>query len=185
MNKQNPLQAVMQNVSGDGWLAGVRFGMASAVLSAVVLVLSLRPLHRFRIALVASLLTIALVDSMADGYALFNAVEDLGTAAASITAKLTVCGSLAVLAFFAGRSGPGQTLKPTAGSKRAQVMLYALTAAFVVGQFALTMLTVEAKDDRWSEAGLLVLLFVAAVGLSLVLNRLVAKLETNSSIATR
>jgi hypothetical protein len=161
-----------------GWLHGVRFGMASAVISAVVLVLSLRPLHRFRVALVASLLTIALVDSMADGYALFNAAGDVGSALASIAAKLTVCGSLAVLAFLGGRGvvGSGSRAVSTAASRRAQLALYGLVAAFVVGQLVLTTLTSE-MEDRFRETALLVGLFVAAVVLSIGMNKLVSRLE--------
>jgi hypothetical protein len=154
--------------SVDGAIAGVRFGMASAVLSAVVLVLSLRPLAKFRIALVASLLTIALVDSMADGYALFNAVADYGTAGASIAAKFAVCGSLAAVAYFSGRGA--------LGVRRGQQALLLLTAAFVAGQLLLTVLTSEA-EDRGRELGILVGLFIGAVALSLVLNRIVGSLE--------
>jgi hypothetical protein len=162
----------------EGWLHGVRFGMASAVISAVVLVLTLRPLHRFRVALVASLLTIALVDSMADGYALFNAAGDVGSALASIAAKLTVCGSLAALAYLGGRGVVGRSgsAVATPASRRAQLALYGLVAAFVVGQLVLTSLTSE-MEDRFRETALLVGLFVAAVLLSILLNKLVSRLE--------
>ena len=174
LESKSMLSAVMlakQNaepLSDSGALAGVRFGMASAVLSAVVLVLSLRPLSKHRIALVASLLTIALVDSMADAYALFNAVGDLGTAATSIAAKFAVCGSLAAVAYFSNRTARGM--------KHGQRVLFALTATFVVGQLALTVATSEQKD-RTKEIGILVALFVGAVVLSLGLNRIVASLE--------
>jgi hypothetical protein len=152
----------------EGALAGVRFGMASAVLSAVVLVLSLRPLAKFRTALVASLLTIALVDSMADAYALFNAVGDLATAAASIAAKFTVCGVLAAMAYFGGRR-PGAVAATQRG-------LYLVTAAFVAGQLLLTLFTGDAKH-RGEQAAMLGGLFVAAVIISIGLNRIVSRLE--------
>jgi hypothetical protein len=163
-----PAASAQSAAGDDGVMAGVRFGMASAVLSAVVLVLSLRPLARFRIALVASLLTIALVDSMADAYALFNAVDDITTAAGSIAAKFGVCGTLAAIAYFGGRR-PGQL-------RKTQGVLYVVTAAFVVGQLLLTLFTGEEKE-RGHQAALLLGLFVAAVVISLGLNRIVARLE--------
>lgn len=152
----------------EGWLSGVRFGMASAVLSAVVLVLSLRPLSKFRTALVASLLTIALVDSMADAYALFNAVGDLATAAASIGAKFTVCGVLAAMAYFGGR-------RPSAAAAT-QRGLFLVTAAFVAGQMLLTLFTGDVKH-RGEQAAMLGGLFVVAVIISIGLNRIVSRLE--------
>ena len=165
-------------------MQGLRFGLASAVLSSVVLVLSLRPIHRFRVALVASLLTIAVVDSMADAYALFNAAGDLASAGASIVAKLVVCGSLAILAYFAGRAGsrrrgsgssaPGSVETPA--SRRAQLLLYAVVAAFVAGQLLLTVLTSE-SGEGFKDVALLAGMFVGAVALSLAMNRLVSRLE--------
>lgn len=162
----------------DGALEGIRFGMASAVISAVVLVLSLRPLHRFRIALVASLVTIALVDSMADAYALFNAAGDPISALASVAAKLLVCGSLAALAYYGARDvrGSGSRSIPTPASRRTQIILFAAVAVFAAGQLALTVATSDAEHVG-QETALLAALFVGAVLISLGMNKLVSSLE--------
>jgi hypothetical protein len=175
-------------MAAPGWLMGTRFGMASAVISAVVILLSMRPIARFRFTIIAALLTIALVDSLADGYALMNAAAERGVAgsaaapasvdgvaagaeaqpepkadrahsasaaASSIVAKVIVCGSLAVLVW---RSSPPR-------------LIYALAAAFVVLQIALTAFTTE-RDNLARAMAVLGGLFVAAVALSLVLRRL-------------
>lgn len=159
--------------SPEAALTGLRFGMASAVISAVVLVLSLRPLARFRIALVVSLLTIALVDSMADAYALFNAEGDYGSAGMSIAAKVAVCGSLAAVAYLGGRGATA--------TRRTQGLLYVMAAAFVAGQLLLTVLTSD-SGDRGKEAATLAGLFVAAVALSVLLNKAVTSLENHHRV---
>lgn len=164
-----------------GWVMGVRFGMASAVISAVVILMSMRPLSRFRFTIIAALLTIALVDSLADGYALMNAAikhngEDGGataavarsasSAASSIVAKVFVCGSLAVLVWLTSKRAA-----TAAGRKVSPAVVYAVAAAFAAAQIVLTAVTTT-REDRLQQMALLAGLFVVAVFLSLLLRRL-------------
>lgn len=174
--------------SGAGWLLGLRFGMASAVISAIVILLSLRPISRFRFTIVASLLMIALVDSLADGYALLNAVADAGRdatrreagpAVASIAAKFVVCGSLALAVYYAGRAA-GRARSPR--YRRRVLLVYGLAAAFVAAQIALTTLSAE-PEKRWSEAAVLAGLFAGAVLLSLALRRLLHRIAPEGPAA--
>jgi hypothetical protein len=72
--------------------------------------------------------------------------------------------------------GSGSRAVSTAASRRAQLALYGLVAAFVVGQLVLTSLTSD-MEDRFRETALLVGLFVAAVVLSIGMNKLVSRLE--------
>jgi hypothetical protein len=139
----------------DSALEGVRFGLASAVVSAVVLVLSLRPIYKFRVALVASLIAIAAVDSLSDAYALWSASGDFIVAGSSMAAKVTVCGVLAAMVY-------SHNVKPA--------LVYMMTAVFVVAQIVLTYV---AGAEMVSTVGL----FAAAVALSFVLNKLVSRLE--------
>lgn len=167
VSRKGKAKAKAAMAAAPGWLLGVRFGTASAVVSAVVILLSMRPIARFRFTVIAALLTIALVDSLADGYALMNAAVNKGdearpdpahsssAAAASIAAKVTVCGSLALLVW---RASPPR-------------LIYALAAAFVVVQIALTAYTTS-RDNMAGAMAALGGLFVAAVVLSLVLRRL-------------
>jgi hypothetical protein len=145
-------------------LHGIRFGLSSAVVSAVVLSIALRPWVRFRITLIASLLTIALVDSLADAYALWNA-QSINSAVLSLVTKITVCGGLA---FAAVRSN--------------WKLFTSLLAMFVLAQFV--SVAVLDKDDgkprppteALPDLALVGAIFVIAVGLSILLNRLVTRL---------
>lgn len=153
-------------------LHGIRFGLSSAVVSAVVLSIALRPWVRFRITLVASLLTIALVDSLADAYALWNA-QSITSALLSLATKVLVCGGLAFAA---------------AANKWA--LFRSLLAIFVVAQFV--SVTVLDKDDGKPRApsealpdlALVGGIFAIAVLLSLLLNRLVNRLSGEGRSAT-
>jgi hypothetical protein len=138
----------------ESLMEGIRFGLASAVVSAVVLVLSLRPIAKFRVALVASLIAIAAVDSLSDAYALWSASGDFIVAGASMAAKITVCGVLALMVYHRVHNSA----------------VYIVTALFVVAQIVFTYL---AGADMLSTVGL----FVAAVGLSFLLNKVVSRVE--------
>jgi hypothetical protein len=169
------------SATGSSLLIGLRFGMASAVISAVVILLSMRPIARFRFTIIAALLTIALVDSLADGYALMNAAANRGgeenaeprpdvahsaaSAVASIVAKVVVCGSLAALVWLskAGAGGRRLTVAPW--------VIYAVAAAFAGAQIVLTAVTTT-RSSRLPQMALLAGLFAAAVVLSLLLRRL-------------
>lgn len=143
-------------------MEGIRFGLASAVVSAVVLVLSLRPIAKFRVALVASLIAIAAVDSLSDAYALWSASGDFIVAGASMAAKITVCGVLAVMVY----------------NRFHTTAIYATTLAFVVTQIAFTYI---AGADMLSTVGL----FVAAVALSFLLNKIVSRVEQQERKSAR
>jgi hypothetical protein len=145
-------------------LHGIRFGLSSAVVSAVVLSIALRPWLRFRITLVASLLTIALVDSLADAYALWNA-QSINSAVLSLVTKVAVCGGLAYAA------------------ARAKWRLFSsLLAAFVVAQFVSVAVLdkddgkLRAPSESLPDLALVGAIFAVAVALSLLLNRLVNRL---------
>jgi hypothetical protein len=125
---------------------GLRFGTASAVTSSLVLLLSMRPMGQFRSALVASLLVLAFVDSLADAYAIWNTRVSFGDVVVSIVSKLVVCGSLA----FAVYKG------------WAPIVVYGLLAAFVAAHLVLT------HDHILSS----VVLLCAAVAASLLIHRL-------------
>jgi hypothetical protein len=152
-------------------LHGVRFGLSSAVVSAVVLSIALRPWVRFRVTLVASLLTIALVDSLADAYALWNA-QSINSALLSLVTKILVCGSLAFAAF-----------------RGKWKVFSALVAAFVVAQ----LVSVAALDrdkgtprppsESLPDLALVGGILAVAVGLSLLLNRIVNRLVKDGQSA--
>lgn len=84
--------------------AGAAFGLASVLVSLVVLVSSLRPIESYRRGVVVGLLTIALVDSLADAFALWASAggsEGVGGPLASIAVKLLVAGGAAWVASVA------------------------------------------------------------------------------------
>jgi lysylphosphatidylglycerol synthetase-like protein (DUF2156 family) len=139
----------------ESLMEGIRFGLASAVVSAVVLVLSLRPVSKFRVALVASLIAIAAVDSLSDAYALWSASGDFIVAGASMAAKITVCGVLAAMVY----------------NRVHHSAVYVVTMAFVVAQILFTYI---AGANMFSTIGL----FVAAVVLSFLLNKIVSRVES-------
>ena len=76
---------------------GLYFGIASATTSSVVLIASLRPVDRFRMALVASLVAIAIVDALSDAYALWNSTGSTCTASTSLAVKVAIAGGLAMM----------------------------------------------------------------------------------------
>lgn len=137
---------------------GLRFGFASAILSAIVILVSLRPLAEFKVAAFVALVTIALVDSIADAYALYNAEHDTTThtsatttALSSIAAKVTVCGGLALAIYF--RATPA--------------LIYGILGLMAISHLIITANNVETTA-----------IFAAAVALSLGLNKLVKTLES-------
>lgn len=140
---------------------GLRFGTASAVASSLVLLVTLRPISRFRSALVAGLLTIALVDSMADAYAIWNAKERASTVGWSLGAKVIICASLA---FVVAR-----------GSARSKTP-YVLLAAFVGAQLLIS----ASAHELWKTAAF----FGAASVLALALNATVVRRYTSVSAST-
>lgn len=145
-------------------IKGLRFGLASAILSAIVILVSLRPLAKFKVAAFVALVTIALVDSIADAYALYNAEHDsatstsaTATALSSIAAKVTVCGGLALVIYF--RATPA--------------LIYGILGLMVISHLAMTGLAKEGTSIGATTA-----IFAAAVALSLGLNKLVRTLES-------
>ena len=157
------------------FLEGIRFGMASAVVSAVVIVLSLRPMHKYKVALVAALLAIALVDSLADAYAIWNAWGDVASSLASLFTKVFICGSLALMIVYSrARRGSSSSLRQSGHSfSIPPAAIYATVLVYVLGQITLTILT---KHDVSST----IVLFVAAVGLSFVIKNVVDRIETRA-----
>jgi len=145
-------------------LHGIRFGLSSAVVSAVVLSLALRPWSRFRITLVASLVTIAVVDSLADAYALWTA-QSITSALFSLATKLLVCGGLALAAV-----------------RGSWALFRSMVAAFVVAQLVSVAVldredgTLRPPSKALPDLALTAGIFAVAVGLSLLLNRLVNRL---------
>lgn len=165
-----------------GVLEGVRFGMASAVVSSVVIVLSLRPIHKYKVALVAALLAIALVDSLADAYAIWTAWGDVESSIASMVTKIIVCGSLALMIGYAkGRPASASaqhSSSPSSPSRHRKKrsfaipprLIYLVLAIYVSAQLILTIVT---KHDIPPT----LILFVVAVGLSFVIKTIVDRVE--------
>lgn len=127
---------------------GLFIGTASSVVSVVVLFISLFPIHRFRTALIASLLTLALVDSLSDAYALWNSTEDFCSAGVSMGTKVVLCGLLAFLIW--------KRLNPK--------IVYGVAALVVVIHIIISAI----RHQDFRSFGLLAI----AVVLSLLLNRL-------------
>lgn len=153
-----------------GVLEGVRFGMASAVVSSVVIILSLRPMHKYKVALVAALLAIALVDSLADAYAIWNAWGDTESSIASMVTKIIICGSLALMIVYAKGKGRAAASPRTRRFAIPPGLIYAVLMIFVAGQLILTIVT---KHNIPST----LILFVVAVGLSFIIKTIVDRVE--------
>jgi hypothetical protein len=143
--------------------SGIRFGGASALVSAVVLVISMRPIARFRLLLIVALLTIALVDSLADAYAIWAARESTGEAVFSMITKILVCGLLALLIHLKARDRT----------------IYAVLVVMIVVHLGFTALTQH--EDGMATFKLLGI-FAIAVVVSLGMHRLVHRLEKAHSI---
>lgn len=142
---------------------GLRFGTASAVASSLVLLVTMRPISRFRSALVAGLLTIALVDSMADAYAIWNATELAATVIWSLAAKVVICASLA---FVVARGPPSGAVA------------YALLAAFVVAQLFIS----ASAHELWKTIAFFAMASAVAIGLNAtVIRRYIASSTDDSS----
>lgn len=140
----------MRKALGGGALDGVRFGSASALVSAVVLLISIRPIAKFRLVLIVALLTIALVDSLADAYAIWAARSGVMEAVFSMVSKILICGLLALMVHL--RVNPR--------------IVYATLVLLVASQITFTALT---QHDVFKITGI----FAIAVVVSLGMNRLV------------
>jgi uncharacterized membrane protein YjgN (DUF898 family) len=138
--------------------SGIRFGGASALVSAVVLLTSMRPIARFRLLLIVALLTIALVDSLADAYAIWAARESTSEAVYSMMTKIFICGILALMIHYKVRSG----------------IIYVALVAMIVAHLVFTALTQH--DDGMATFKLLGI-FLVAVVISFGMHRLVHRLD--------
>lgn len=139
---------------GESSLEGIRFGSASALVSAVVLLISIRPISRFRVLLIVSLLTIALVDSLADAYAIWASRSGVHEAIFSLVSKILICGLLALMVHL----------------KVNPKTIYTTLAILVVAQIAFTALT---RHGVMQISGI----FVIAVVVSLGMNRVVRAVD--------
>jgi hypothetical protein len=135
-------------------LDGIRFGSASALVSAVVLLISIRPIHKYRVLLIVTLLTIALIDSLADAYAIWAARSNTWEALFSLVSKVVICGLLALMVHL--------RVQPR--------IVYAALVVMVVSQIVFTALT---HHDVYKISGI----FAIAVVISLGMNRLVNAID--------
>lgn len=138
--------------------SGIRFGGASALVSAVVLLTSMRPIARFRLLIIVALLTIALVDSLADAYAIWAARESTAEAVFSMITKILICGLLALMIHYKVRDR----------------IIYAVLVVMIVGHLVFTALTQH--EDGMATFKLLGI-FAVAVVISLGMHRLVHRLD--------
>ncbi len=140
-------------------LDGIRFGSASALVSAVVLLISIRPIHKYRVLLIVTLLTIALIDSLADAYAIWAARSNTWEALFSLVSKVVICGLLALMVHL--------RVQPR--------IVYAALVVMVVSQIVFTALT---HHDVYKISGI----FAIAVVISLGMNRLVNAIDKKHGV---
>lgn len=119
---------------------GLYFGASSAIISSVVLIASLWPAAKFRFTLVIALVTIALVDSIGDAYALWNSGSNVCGALASIGIKVAIAGLLAGMVL--ARAPGGSILVVLGAIVAAHLAVSALRHWFVpaIGTFAAAIL---------------------------------------------
>jgi hypothetical protein len=123
-------------------------------VSAVVLLISIRPIHKYRVLLIVTLLTIALIDSLADAYAIWAARSNTWEALFSLVSKVVICGLLALMVHL--------RVQPR--------IVYAALVVMVVSQIVFTALT---HHDVYKISGI----FAIAVVISLGMNRLVNAID--------
>jgi hypothetical protein len=143
-------------------LDGIRFGSASALVSAVVLLISIRPIHKYRVLLIVTLLTIALIDSLADAYAIWAARSNTWEALFSLVSKVVICGLLALMVHL--------RVQPR--------IVYAALVVMVVSQIVFTALT---HHDVYKISGI----FAIAVVISLGMNRLVNAIDKKHGVQAK
>lgn len=133
-------------------LDGVYFGSSSAIVSAIVLFVTLRPICHYRSELFVALVALALIDSLSDAYALWNSTGGRCGPSLALGTKVVMSGLLALL--VARSASPH--------------VVYLVVGLMAIGHFVLSVVR-----HRWEEA---LFMFGGAIISSIVLHLLVQRL---------